>query len=789
MPRIVVQNSADGGFFYWLIKFYVFGALALALTLSSVVVVLLLWLDSHAPKLDAFRNFRAVTPISSRVFAWDGQLLGEFAHERRDLVEINDMPPLLVQAFLAAEDRRFYDHRGVDFRGVARAAWANARAGMVLQGGSTITQQVAKAFLGSERTMARKLREMVVALRLEHEFSKREILFLYLNTIFLGHGSYGVGAAAKRYFDRDVGTLSVDQMALLAGLARGPVRYSPIQHPDRARYRRNGVLDLMQGAKMISAEVTSTAKAQPLGLVDPHDVYRERAPQYTEAVRRLVVEQVGEHAFYEGGLVVETAADLHVQSLAADSVDEALRKLDKRQGWRGPVAHLRDGSARAEFLARARAAYPEGASDPQRVVLALVEEVTPASARVWVGRNSAHLNYAGLSWAAPYRALDGTNDRIAASISSVITPGDVVWVRPKAAAVVLEQEPRVEGAITTFDHQTGYELAHVGGRDFERSSFDRISQACRQPGSTFKPIYYSLALDRGHGMNEVLQDKPYVPEPGEVWDPRNIHGTLDGHVTLWAALVRSLNLPSIQLLTRVGAQQAADWARRLGLTTPIFADRALALGASCTRLVEMARAFALFARGGTWIDPSPIRRVLDRNGQILLDNTEPLDPWIDAVARIDRTAARLGERPRRVIDERTAYLTSQLLRDAVVYGIAARAGTIGAPVAGKGGTSSDTMDVSFIGYTSRWLTAAWIGDDTYERPLGSEDASYSIVIPMWARYMKAAIGERPHKEIPWQAHPKGLVSIEVDPATGEAALPGAFATRMWVRSGEGGAVR
>lgn len=785
--RVVVENPRDGGFFYWILKLYAFFSIAMALATAMLLLGAYLRLVSGLPALGDVASFRGRVPLTTRVVAWDGQLLAELARERRDLAEPANIPPRLAQAFIAAEDRRFFEHKGVDVRGVVRAAFTNLRAGGVVQGGSTITQQLAKAYLGPERTLTRKIREAILAFRLESRFDKRTILFLYLNTIFLGNGTYGVRAAAERYLGRDLGELSLDEMALLAGLARAPSRTSPLSYPDRARRRRDAVLELMRHEGFISMTERDAAQAAPLRLAAPRDPYPERAPYYAEHVRRELLDKLGRPALYEGGLRIETAVDLHLQSLARDSVDVALRHLDKRQGWRGPVASLRSDAARARFRARMETTYGREPPLADRIYLALIESVNPAAASARLGAGRYPLPLRQAQWAFPYRTTDSTNDTLLEDLSLALHPGDVVWVRPvrgrrgDGTSLELEQTPEVQGAILTFDLQTGYVLALVGGSDFDRSSFDRVTQACRQPGSTFKPIYYSLALDRGYTMATVLQDRPYVPEPGEVWNPANVRGTLDGQVLLRTALVRSLNLPSIQLFKWLGAEHVAAWARRLGITTPIHADRALALGASCTHLDELSRAFAVFARGGTAVDNVTVRRVIDRHGRVLVDNTVPQDAWLDAQSKLDRLAALAGSQPRRVIDARTAYLTSKLLRDAVADGIAARAGSIGVPAAGKGGTSSDTMDVSFVGYTSRWLSAAWVGDDTYRRPLGTDDASYTIAIPMWADYMRKAIGQRPHREIPWE-RPRGVVSAVVDVGTGLPVEPGAPGVRVYLRN-------
>lgn len=783
--RVVVENPRDGGFFYWLFKFYAFSAIAAVLAFVTLLGGVYLRVVSRLPSLSDVASFRGRIPLTTRIYAWDGQLLAELARERRDLAEPGEIPPRLAQAFVAAEDRRFYLHRGVDLRGVVRAAIRNLAAGGVVQGGSTITQQLAKAYLGPERTLARKVREAVLAFRLESRFDKQTILFLYLNTIFLGNGTYGVRAAARRYLGKELSELTLDEMALLAGLARAPSRTSPYSHPDRAQKRRDAVIELMHQERFISDAERDTARTAPLRITTIRDPYPLRAPYYTEHVRRELLDQVGRSALYDGGLRIETAVDLHLQSLARDEVDVALRRLDKRQGWRGPVSRLDTEPDRVAFRARAASLYGREPPRRDRLYLGLVEAVESRRASVRVGDGRYSLRHA--AWAFPYNASDSTNDLVLESLVEALRPGDVVWVRgapgrpTDAPTLELEQTPRAQGAIYTFDHQTGYVLSLVGGSDFDRSSFDRVSQACRQPGSTFKPIYYSLALDGGFSMASVLQDKPYLPEPGELWNPVNLHGTLDGHVLLRTALIRSLNLPSLQLFNKVGADNVARWARRLGLTTPIHADRALALGASCTRMDEISRAFAVFARGGVGIEPQTVRRVIDRHGRVLADHTVPEDPWLDTAAKLDRLVAGLGSKPPMVIDARTAFLTSRLLRDAVADGIAARAGSIGAPVAGKGGTSSDTMDVWFIGYTSRWLSTAWVGDDTYRRPLGKDDASYTITIPMWASYMRRAIGARPHKEIPWE-RPRGVVSAVVDVGTGLPVEPGLPGVRVYLRS-------
>jgi penicillin-binding protein 1A len=463
------------------------------------------------------------------------------------------------------------------------------------------------------------------------------------------------------------------------------------------------------------------------------------------------------------------------------------------------VDDLKDLWDHSKVLERMRRLYPPGPLRLDRPYPALVEKITDGRALARIGDRKIELPMPLMEWAAPYSRTNPENERTVHSVKEVLQPGDVVWaVAPPrwlrrlawgtpeepVTPMALHQMPRIEGAMYTYDHQSGYVLAMVGGLDYDRSSFNRTVQACRQPGSTYKPIYYALALDRDDlSMGTILHDKPYEPEPGEQWNPQNVHGTLDGKVTMHAALVRSLNLPSIELLNKVGAKETAAWARRLGFTTPIHADKALALGASCVRIDELTRSFATFARGGSQMDPLYVRQIRDREGQVVEDHSIAEDPLLSEDERLDRIWAQSTESPRQVIDPRTAFLITRLLRDAVLVGIAARCQIVPVPTAGKGGTSSDTMDVWFVGFSSQWANAAWLGDDTYQRPLGEKEASYTSAIPMWAEYMRDAVGKRPHSELPLGKVPPGLRSAVVDMMTGGQPKPDSKTVRIYYRPG------
>jgi penicillin-binding protein 1A len=794
-PRVRVENVADGGLFYWTLRFYLFAAISVASALLYTLLAIYLHFARQVPALPDLAQYGRTAPGVTTVVGLDGTLLAELATEHREILPLSRVPKPLIDAFLSTEDRRFFYHSGIDVRGMARALWANFRAGQVLQGGSTITQQVAKAFLSSERTWSRKIKEAIFARRLEARYSKNEILALYLNHIFLGNGAYGVQAAARRYFDRDVVELDMGQMALIAGLARAPSRYSPLVDEKSAVERRATVLDNMVETGVLSRNEADRWKQAPLTVRPRRDYFHEVSPYFVEQVRRDVVRALGQKRVYEGGYRIETTVIPYVDVLAQENVDTAVRKLDKRQGWRGPEVRL-DAAGAALFRERGDALYGSAPLEEGRLYLGLVERVNDTGATVRVGKRTYPLPLENMSWAFPYSASDATNDKVILSATEALRRFEVVWVKwayrskvprfsdfayneegdaawlpeqsqrkpPKTVELALEQTPRVQAAVYTYDHESGYVLAMSGGDDFDRSEFNRVTQACRQPGSAYKPIYYSLALDRGYAFDTLWNDKPRAevdPVTGELWVPQNVDGTYNVQVTLERALVWSKNPPSVEIFKLMGSKDVEAWAHRLGLSTPLITSpkcekefcSSLALGASCVHLDEITNAFAVFARNGRPVRPVTIRRVLDRYGNVLEDHTAIADPWLAASDKLDRIAARAGELNEPVIDPRTAWLTAKLLREIVTTGHSGPIRATKVLAGGKTGTSSHTSDVWFIGYTSRWMTTAWIGDDTYQRELGFKDQSFMLSVPMWARYMAHAVGDQPLEEVPWERPP------------------------------------
>jgi len=812
-PRVAIANRADGGFWYWLGKLYGFAALVAIVLALLAGAVAYGYFSLRTPPMRDLRAYPHAVPSVSRIYAADGTLLGEFAREWREFVPYDQIPQQLVDAFLAVEDHDYFEHGGISFKGIARAAWRNLTAGDFAQGGSTITQQVAKQFLGSEKSLSRKAKEAIMARRLEATYSKKAILAVYLNQIYLGAGAWGVAAAARRYFNKDLDQLSLAECAMIAGLAKAPTLYSPIHGGKRALERRNLVLDKMEQWGKASGADVAKAKAQPIELHLYRDIFPDRMPYYAEHVRRYVTETYGADALAEDGLRIETAAEPTWEAAAYENADYGARHQDKRQGWRGPEWRL-DGQARAPvspsntgavptarelFLSRQKQLYGTGPLVPGKRYLALVDKVGDDQAEVLVGDRRLKLPLRNMSWAVKWESGNADNDLTIDSVRAALKPGYVVWVareirsiakfsayeQPNAKdvewlvhddqhewdvahpdVVRLEQVPHPQTTIFTADHGSGYVVAMVGGFDYDRSVFNRAVQAYRQPGSTYKPIYYSLGLDQGYGYDTVLDDVPVQitdPDTGEVWTPTNLGETWDNAVTLEYALVFSKNVPSVDLFRRLGAKNVEEWARRLGITTKIFADDALALGASCSRLDEMARAFTLFARLGTWWpregghekDWVYVRRILDRSGNALEDNTIAADPELGAGDRFDRLAANAGIEAPRAIAPRTAYLMTKLLAEEVTFGFSNVLRATGLNAAGKTGTSSATHDNLFIAFTSKFTTLVWMGDDKKERALGKNDAAYLTVVPLWARYMYEAAHAFPNPEIPW-ATPAGV---------------------------------
>lgn len=750
----------------------------------------------NLPDLQSVADYRPA--LTSVVLDRKGRPMGEFFEERRRIVPLEEVPPLVVQAFVAAEDDSFYEHEGIDVRSILRAAWANLRAGgEKVQGASTITQQTVKQLLlSSERTYTRKIREMILARRLERRLSKDEILFLYLNEIYFGSGAYGIGEAAYTYFGKEVKDLGVSEAALLAGLPKAPTSNSPHRHPERAETRRRYVLERMREEGFVDEAGWQHAVENPPALREPIDrsAFAEAA-YFTETVRQELVEALGNERVLRGGLSVETTADLELQQEATRAVRAGLEAHDRRRGWRGPVRHVarQDVSEEAARLAEENdllddEGQPVAELPEDRTLLGVVTSVSRPKQRARVAFApglEAVVPFEAVSWARP---VDG-DLREVKHVDQVFEVGHVARFRLAEGelgeagepAAELVQTPETQGALLSLELGTGDVLAMVGGYDFEASEFNRAVQARRQPGSAFKPIIYAAALANGMTPASILYDRPVVyddPESGFTWRPQNYGRRFLGPLTMSEALARSVNNATIHLLRDVGVGRVIRYARSLGIESPLERNLSLALGASPVSLLELTRAYAVFPAGGQRVTPIFISRVVDREGNVLLENV-PLvdevaeaagDPEPEAVARSESGAEETGladpalEEEDRVVPPVEAFLATDLLRGVVTHarGTGRRAASLGKPVAGKTGTTNEQGDAWFVGFSPDVVTGVWVGFDQ-KRVLGPGETGGRAALPIWMDFMELALAGRPAREF---RVPGGIVFARIDSKTG-----------------------
>jgi len=735
-------------------------------------------------------------PQMSRIFAADSRLMAELAAERRVFVPIEAIPARVQHAFVSAEDQRFWEHHGVDPLGIGRALltaieqWGSGRR---MGGASTITQQVAKNMLvGAERTLMRKLREAILAVRIEQALSKERILEIYLNEIFLGQQAYGVAAAAQAYFNKSLDELTLAEAAFLAALPKAPNNYNPLRFPEAARARRDWVLDRMAEDGHITREEARYAKAEPIQVRPTRRPDVLSVGQYfTEEVRRELIQRFGQEQTTMGGLVVRTSLDPRIQAAAEQALRNGLMAYDRRRGgWRGPLGTIAAGAT--EWLP-ALEAFPRPAGGLPEWKLAVVLEVGNTQARLgWIERadpraapqaRTGFLYLADHGWARPVR--DGRLGPPPGRLQQILNPGDVVFVeqmptetapgRPaRPERLELRQIPQVEGAVVALDPQTGRVLAMVGGWSFERSWFNRATQAMRQPGSSFKPFVYITALEQGMPPNLELLDEPIeIVSGGRVWQPHNYTaGRSYGWVTMREAMERSLNLATVRLAQQVGMDAVADAAARFGVIPNMPRYLALALGAGETTVLRMAAAYAVFANGGREVVPTLIDSVQDRRGRVI---------W-----RADRrSCARCSAGPeggppelvdperRQVTDPISAYQMVSLLQGVVQRGTAANAigNRLGRPVAGKTGTTDDYKDNWFVGFTPDIVVAVWIGFDE-PRSLGPGETGGTNAAPIFREVVAAALRDSP--PVPFRA-PPGVALVRVPVGNGsilEAFRPG-----------------
>jgi penicillin-binding protein 1A len=607
-----------------------------------------LYFAHDLPSIESLRDYKPST--ITRFYSEDGEVIGEFFIDKREVVTLERIPQHLIQAFISGEDARFFQHKGLDFIAIMRALIKNIFSGEVIQGGSTITQQVVKSLLLSpKKSFSRKIREAILAFKIEKYLSKEEILFLYLNQIYLGHGAYGVAAAAENYFGKPVEELTLAESALLAGLAQAPSKDSPFINPEQAKRRQSYILHRMVEGNFISYDKLMEVLQTPLNLRSTLNPLIETAPYFVEHVRRYVEEKYGKGALYQNGLQVYTTIDTDFQKIAQEAIEFGLKEIEKRQKY------------------------------------------------------------------------SSTDTSLA-----------------------------LEGSLICFDIGTGYIKAMVGGKDFKRSQFNRATQARRQTGSAFKPIVYASALDKGYTPTSLIDDSPIVIMLGDKkWKPKNFDETFYGPTTLRNALTHSVNIVTVKIAQDIGIDYIKDYAKKLGISSPLHSTLSMALGSSSVSLYELTKTYAVFANQGKSFNPIFIKKILDRDGNLLEENPPLFYPGQPS-------------KEERILNSQTAYLMTHLLESVVQDGTGWKAKTLRRPVAGKTGTTDQFKDAWFIGYTPELITGVWVGFDD-EKTLGDNETGSRAALPIWVTFMSKILKDKLKRDFPI---PEGIEFMKIDPKTG-----------------------
>ena len=755
-----------------------FGLLFAAGTIIFVAAVAaaagLLWHFSQSlPDYSQLQDYEPA--VMTRVHASDGSLLAEYARERRLYIPIQAVPKLVTHAFVAAEDKNFYEHGGIDFSGIARAATLYIQqygSGRRPQGASTITQQVAKNFLlTNELSFARKIKEALLAMKIERAFSKERILELYLNEIYLGMGAYGVAAASLLYFDKSVHELSVAEAAYLAALPKAPNNYHPFRQRERALERRNYVLDRMAEDHYITVQEAEKAKKEPLKITPrPTGAHIFAAEYFAEEVRRYIYDNYTEKKLYEGGLSVRTTLDPKMQVLARKVLVDGFVNFDEQHGYRVAAQKIDPTGDWGAKLAEVKAL-----SDVAPWRLAVVLEADDASARVGLQpgrepggalskeRETGTIALEGMKWAK-------ARGKTPAKVSQVLSPGDVVYVEPLGSGQFrLRQVPEVSGAIVAMDPQTGRVLAMAGGFSYDQSQFNRATQALRQPGSSFKPLVYAAALDNGYTPSTVVLDAPIEIDTGTgIWAPENYTRKYYGPSTLRFGIEQSRNVMTVRLAQDIGMPLIGEYAKRFGVYDNLPPYLSFALGAGETTLLRMVGAYAMFDNGGRKIQPTLIDRIQDRYGHTIYKHDSRECRGCDADKWADQNEPTLIDKRERVLDPMTAYQITSIMEGVVQRGTATVVKEVGKPIAGKTGTTNDEKDAWFIGFSPDLVVGVYLGYDK-PRHLGRGATGGVLAAPIVRDFMKVALADKP--AVPFRV-PPGIKLIRIDPRSGMRAGPG-----------------
>lgn len=729
------------------------------------------------PSVAELKNYKNVP--STKVFAQDDTLIGEIKLEKGLFVPLSKMPGSLINAVVAVEDSSFWKHSGIDYLAIMRAAAKDIMHRQLKEGGSTITQQLAKmTFLTPEKTIKRKLREFVLATKIEKNLTKEEILELYLNRAYFGHGAYGVEMASRVYFGKSLSEITLPEAALIAGLLKAPGLYSPYNNLKKAKERQTLVLSRMEEEGFVSRKDKEDAEKSQVSL---RGGGKEGASfnYFIDYIRKYLESKYGEDMTYKEGLKVYTSLDKKSQLAAQQALQEGLRELDKRRGWRGPVDHreltpeiavaekkpaennkgikgfmLGLVGKKAEKEKSQKPAFQTKTPSAGSISLGTVIKVDKAEARVLVKGFEGRLPVSGAEWARVQFSEAKKKKTIENfDLTKILKPGDIVWVAVKedkagTLELALEQEPEAQGAVTAIDPSTGYVRAMAGGYDYTKSEYNRAVYAERQAGSAFKPIVYALALDSGFSPSSIVNDEPVSYRwRGEQWSPKNYDGDYFGQISLRDALAYSRNAVTVKLVEDLGVGRVIEFAKSLGVKAELPRDLTIGLGSVSLSPLELTSCYSAFANQGIKMSPITIRYITDQKGRIV-ENNEPS-----------------GEE---VINSQTSFLITSMLKDVVNYGTGQRAKALGRPVAGKTGTSNDFRDAWFVGYTPDLVTGVWVGFDD-RRPLGSDETGARAAAPVWVRFMSSALAGSDVRDFPV---PDGIVLRPVDPMTGKEKADG-----------------
>lgn len=720
---------------------FLFALLVLLAGLIGALTGLVLVYSTDLPEVERLETYR---PISTTdLYDIHGRVIGSFALQRRVVVSYTDFPKVLLQALVSIEDKDFYRHSGINFWRIAGAAYRDIKSGDKVQGASTLTMQLARnLFLSPDRSFHRKIQEALLAIQIERRFTKEQILTLYANQIYLGHGVYGFEAASEFYFSKPAKELTLPEAATIAGLPKSPALYSPINHPERALHRRNLVIDAMLEDGKITAREADQARNAPLGLNLAHDP-NSLAPYFVEAVRSYLENKYGTDQVHEGGLRVYTSLDVDMQRKAKSAVLDNLAAYERRRGW---SKHLENILLEGQTLAGYQ--HPDWDSDIEQgeYVHALVTAISPASASLKFGTYQATLSQTDVSW---------TQQKL----SRLLAPGDVVYIKVLGidsngrAKVSLEQDSGAQSALIAIDNATGEIRAMVGGRDFDLSKFNRATQALRQVGSSFKPYVYTAAFDQGARPDDPISDTPvtFQTESGP-YSPHNYDEKYEGIITLQRALAQSRNIPALKLADQIGIGTVENYARKFGITSPLPPYLPVALGAAEMTLLEQTSAYSVFPDDGVRLVPRMITKVEDYNGHVLEENYPEVKD---------------------VISSRTARLMTAMLEGVVQHGTGIAASRMKLPLGGKTGTTNDFTDAWFVGFSPTLTTGVWIGYDE-KKSLGEKETGARAALPAWIQFMSAALAGRdvgqfqPPPQLPPRTTPVTLDTPDLAPAGDES---------------------